>query len=115
MRLGPQCCGDLADITSWFRLASPDFSEGYLAPGGHPNPRVRRDGSWLRFTCVDPDDPFGPGTVSEFAVQREAFVAALPYVREQVVRFENTLAGLHASGQSTVGPHALLGLASSSL
>lgn len=82
--LGPQCCGDLSDIESWYAIAATDFQETYIAPAGHPSPHVRRQDSILQFTCVDEDDPFSPGTVPAFSVHRDAFLRAVPQLLDEL-------------------------------
>ena len=108
--LGPQCCGDLSDISSWFALISPDFTEGWVALEGHPAPRVERCGESLEFTCHDPDDPFSPGTTARFSVDRRELMEALFQLLEEVSAFSCRVASLHSERRLPVGPNLLLGV-----
>ena len=108
LQVGPQCCGDLSDILSWARIADHDFREGFVAPEGHPNPHVRREGSLLLFTCVDVDDPFPPETQQAFSIPRTAFISALVRAVPAIDRFYNMLEDLKNAGKLTVGASELL-------
>jgi len=113
--LRPQCCGDLSDIASWCGVAEPGFREGYLAPEGHPNPHVRREASVLRFACVDEYDPFSIDTIPYFDVQREAFLAAIPYMLREVDAFADRVSRLTADAGLKVGASELVGISAATL
>ncbi len=87
----PQCCGDLADIRYWERLAYGDAKCIYT---GHPGPEVNIQGDkiTLDFSVDEMDEPFSP-TPSELILQLDllALKLAIETVKPELVIFEQRL------------------------
>lgn len=106
---GPQCCGELADIATWCRLADDDFAEGWVAIEGHPSPFVQRRGDLLEFSCVEEEECFSEGTLPHFAIPYASLVGALPRLLDDLARLIERLEcvasdlGIQRSGEDLFG------------
>lgn len=90
----PQCCGDLADIHYWEKLANG--KDGFYA--GHPQPQVKIKGDniILDFTVGEFDEQFVPTPIENLVHFDIPFLlAAIQKVKEELLMFEQRIENIN--------------------
>ncbi|MDG9667738.1 hypothetical protein ONV78_08350 [Hahella sp. CR1] len=83
----PQCCGMLADITSWEALTRPEaFAEPFCLEG-HPCPQAMSDSVEVEIQCVEDREPFEMPAPLSYRVSRQSLCDALEEAKRVLNRF----------------------------
>ena len=89
----PQCCGTLADFSSWKSIIQDNFKEGYICHEGHPCPRVERRENQLFFIFENEWEDFTPPAINS-VVERKEMIKALEICERKLIAFEEILNSL---------------------
>jgi hypothetical protein len=87
----PQCCGTLADISSWEAITREDAFSEYFCLEGHPCPEAISDGTNIEIHCVDEWEPFEEPAPKTYTLNRAALSSALKCTRSLLQQFARQL------------------------
>lgn len=85
--LVPQCCGTLADISTWEKVARPEKFEEYFCLEGHPCPEALSDGVNIEIRCIDEFESFEEPAPASFVASRIEVEVALRECIADVKKF----------------------------
>lgn len=80
----PQCCGTLADFTSWEALAREEPYSEFFCLEGHPCPKAISDGTHIVIRCEDEGEEFEEPAPVEYSIDRLALASAIQGAKSEL-------------------------------